>query len=103
MRNVRFFLSSLLPSCSSDFDDLASTPTPPEWRQGPVGTTRASRPAFLGEQKDLQQRWVDLWIFNLMFSKIIFKYIVYILHSKLKKKKEFFPQKHPIKQYIIIN
>lgn len=53
MRNVSFFLTARLPSCSSDFDDLAPTPTPPERRQSPVGTTCTSRPAFLGEQKDL--------------------------------------------------
>jgi len=44
----------LIPSCSSDFDDFAPTPTPPERRQGPVGTARASRPALLGKQKDLR-------------------------------------------------
>lgn len=51
----RNLIITVSPSCSSDFNDLAPAPTPPERRQGPVGTTRASRPAFLGEQKDLQQ------------------------------------------------
>lgn len=42
------------PSGSSNFHYLASTSTPPERRQSPVGTARASRPAFLRKQKHLR-------------------------------------------------
>ena len=45
-----------LPPRASDLDHFTSTPTPPEWRQRPVGTTRAPRPAFLRKQKDLKHK-----------------------------------------------
>jgi len=54
IRNCNLIIT-FSPSCSGDFDDLTPASAPPEWRQGPVGTTRASRPALFREQKDLRQ------------------------------------------------
>lgn len=50
---VHHFRLSAVPPGPSNFDDLASTSTPPERRQRPIGTTRASGPALFWKQKHL--------------------------------------------------